>query len=627
MIVKEEDVSILLSGAAGQGLNTVEDIILSCLKKERYFVFGTKEYMSRIRGGNNSTYIRIASEIKNSITNKVDFIFLINRDSLKRHIDRIYEDTYIFYIDNFLTEEDNDNIFRSYLIKKRDLDENYFSKNFIKIDYSFNTCNYSFGILYPIFISGLICNLFGAKLDNILGIIKEKFSKKDNKTIEENLKYSEEGYNYGYKFKDKIIINIEKNLNDNYDFISGAQSVAMGAIRGGCNFISSYPMSPATTVFTYLSKYSKSFDVKFDNPEIKRKKIVVDQAEDEIAAINMAIGASYAGARSIVSTSGGGFALMTEAVSLAAMTETPIVIHIGQRPGPATGLPTRTEEGDFNLVRYSGHGEFPRVILAPSTPEQAYYLTAKAFYLSQKYQIPVFILTSQYFLDSIFTCKRLDDLSSKFDFDINSVFIVKTEKDYIRYRLTDDGISPRGVPGYGDGVVRVDSDEHDVYGHITESGEVRKIMVEKRNKKINKIFEEFISPEFYGDENYDILLVCWGSLFNIVKEVYNILKNRLFVPYKKINNIKKFFENIKIGIIHFSQVYPIPSYAEILKYFQKTENIILVEQNYSGQFGNYLKEVFNFEFSLKILKYDGYIMTPEEIIDKLYLFAKTKIII
>lgn len=623
MIIKENDLKILLSGSAGQGLNTIEEILTIILKEEGYFIFGTKEYMSRIRGGNNSIFIRVSDKIRNSILNDVDFLFLINKNSFLRHIDRLKNDSIVFYRDDFLTSEDKDIITRSYILKRRELDEDFFDKNFIMIDYNFELSEYFFSIFYPIFIVGFISKILGVNFNSLQELMKNKFLKKGEKILNNNLFYVEEGYKYGSKFENLISVKIEKNNTNNIDLISGAYAVSMGAIKGGCNFISSYPMSPATTVFTNISKIFTEYNKKnkIDDKNIK-ERYIVEQAEDEISAINMAIGASYAGAKSIVSTSGGGFALMTEGISLAAMTETPIVVHIGQRPGPATGFPTRTEEADFNLVRFAGHGEFPKVIYSPGTPEEACSLTAKAFYISQKYQIPAFILTSQYFLDSIFSSKKIEDIYKNFDFNPEENFIVKTSKDYFRYELKEDGVSPRGIPGFGEGVVRVDSDEHDIYGHITESGAIRKIMVEKRNKKINKINEEFVFPNFYGDENYNVLIVCWGALYNIVKEVYNIIKNS-----DEKNKFKKYFDNIHIGILHFSQIYPIPERRELISYFEKAKEIIIVEQNYSCQFGGYLKEIFNIDFSLKILKYDGYIITPEEIIDSLYKFIKNKIII
>jgi 2-oxoglutarate ferredoxin oxidoreductase subunit alpha len=319
----------------------------------------------------------------------------------------------------------------------------------------------------------------------------------------------------------------------------------------------------------------------------KEHGILVDQAEDEIAAVNMSIAAWYAGARAIVSTSGGGLALMTEAISLSGIIETPIVFHLAQRPGPATGLPTRTEQGDLNLVLYAGHGEFPRIIYAPGNLQEAYELSAKAFNMADKYQVPVFVLTDQYFLDSFYNVDEMPKVEIE-------RYIIKTDENYKRYLLTEDGISPRGIPGYGKGLVRVDSDEHDEYGHITESAEVRKNMVEKRLKKMSKILQDVIPPKLFGSENYKYLIVTWGSTQLIVKEAIEKLGRK------------------DIAMLHFSQVYPIPPIAE--NYLRKAERVIFLEQNATGQFANLVKLTFDgINTYRRILKYDGFSFSVEQV--------------
>jgi 2-oxoglutarate ferredoxin oxidoreductase subunit alpha len=337
-------------------------------------------------------------------------------------------------------------------------------------------------------------------------------------------------------------------------------------------------MSPSTAVLTYLAQKAKDFG------------IVVEQAEDEIAAINMAIGAWYAGARAMVTTSGGGFALMTEGVSLAGMLETPVVIHLAQRPGPATGLPTRTEQGDLELALYSGHGEFPRIIFAPGTLEEAFNLTAKAFNLADKYQIPVFVLTDQYFIDSNYNIPKLDAKSIKVE-----KYITKTQKDYVRYAITDDGISPRGIPGYGDGLVVVDSDEHDEQGHITEDLDLRVKMVNKRLAKLKAITKETVEPTVWPSLEYKNLIVCWGSTYHIVEEAIKSLGRK------------------DTAMLHFSQVYPL--HESTLEYLKKAKQVVIVESNATGQLAKLIKLQTGFEIEKKILKYSGLSFTVEELVD------------
>ena len=243
--------------------------------------------------------------------------------------------------------------------------------------------------------------------------------------------------------------------------IAGNDAIGLGAVASGCKFYSAYPMTPSTGIMNYIAGKETDYG------------IIVEQAEDEIAAINMALGASFAGARAMTGTSGGGFALMVEGLSLAAMTETPVVIALGQRPGPATGLPTRTEQGELQFALYTAHGEFPRVIFAPGTPEQAFYLTNKAFDLAEKYQIPVIILTDQYLADSQWTFDGFDTGRLRYtDYRLRGDAFEKLS-DYKRHAFTDNGVSPLAVPGDAKHVVVTDSDEHDEEGHIIEDAETR----------------------------------------------------------------------------------------------------------------------------------------------------------
>ena len=311
----------------------------------------------------------------------------------------------------------------------------------------------------------------------------------------------------------------------------------------------------------------------------------------------MALGAWYAGARAMVTTSGGGFALMAEGLSLAGMIESPVVIHLAQRPGPATGLPTRTEQADLNLVIYAGHGEFPRIIYAPGSVEDATYLTHRAFNMAGKYQVPVFILTDQYFIDSYYNCTAIDVSSLA-----NEPHIVKTDKDYRRYKLTNSGVSPRGIPGYGDGLVVVDSDEHDEEGHITENLDIRTEMVRKRLRKMDRILEDSLPPEITGSETNKNLVVCWGSTYHSVREA-----------------VEKTGRD-DISILHFKQVYPL--HPDTTKFFKGVRKTAIVENNATSQFGNLLKlyvgiDTTRFNRVEKILKFNGMPFAVEELVDSI----------
>ena len=278
---------------------------------------------------------------------------------------------------------------------------------------------------------------------------------------------------------------------------------------------------------------------------------------------------------------------MSEGISLAGMIETPVVVHIAQRPGPATGLPTRTEQGDLELVLYAGHGEFPRVILAPGNLTEAVSLAQKAFDLADKFQIPVFILTDQYFVDAAYNTPMpdIDGLTSK-------RHIIQTTKGYSRFRLNDSGISPRGIPGHGEGFVGVDSDEHDEQAHITENMDIRLKMVDKRLRKMALIQGESVLPELVGSRNYKYLLIGWGSTLEIVKEALDVIGRD------------------DIAFLHFKQVYPLPEVFFLAA--SAAEKVAVIENNATAQFARLIKLHGGLDISRRILKYDGLPFSVEE---------------
>lgn len=565
-IKNKNDISIVLCGQAGMGIQTVEYLLTRILKLAGYNVFSTKEYMSRVRGGTNSTEIRISSKPVRACLDRIDIMVPLNKGAVEHIRKRILPDTVI-------------------LAEKETLSDDSYQRRCNCIDVPFNKIATEIGnkIYANIVAVGTITGLFGIDRQTVDSYIKQFFAAKADKVIQENIQAASTGHKIGIDLANsgKISVDISKDSSvRNQILLSGTEAVALGAIAGGCNFISAYPMSPSTSVLVFLAKHAKEFG------------IIAEQAEDEIAAINMAIGAWYAGARAMVTTSGGGFALMTEGLSLAGMLETPVVIHLGQRPGPATGLPTRTEQADLELALYAGHGEFPRVIFAPGKIEDAFYLTQKAFNLADKYQVPVFILTDQYFMDSYYNIDSFDLSNIKVE-----THIVKTRKDYKRYELTENGVSPRGIPGFGEGLVVVDSDEHDTEGHITEDLDLRTKMVDKRLKKYEPLKNEIIQPELIGPDDYKTLVVCWGSTYNVINEA---MKN---------------LDRSDISFLHFKQVYPL--HSKTVDYLKKADKTIIIESNATSQFSKLIKLYTGIEVDERILKYSGLSFTVEELVESL----------
>ena len=561
-----DGVSIVLCGQAGMGIQTVEHLLTRIFKLAGYNVFATKEYMSRIRGGMNSTQIRISSGPVRASVSRIDILIPLNKGALQHIESRISARTFI------LADKE---------IIGADLDRT--GHKFVDLPFTGTASEIGDKIYSNVVATGTIAALFGVEFQTASKYVEQFFSAKSGDVVQKNLAALKKGFDLGAGLakSSKIDFDIVGDLGVREQvLISGGEAVALGAIAGGCNFIASYPMSPSTSVLAFLARHANEFG------------IVAEQAEDEIAAINMGLGAWYAGARAMVTTSGGGFALMTEGVSLAGIIESPMVIHLAQRPGPATGLPTRTEQGDLELALYAGHGEFPRIIFAPGTIDEAFYLTQRGFNLADKYQVPVFVLTDQYFMDSYYNTAAPDLSQVK-----SKKHIIRTNKDYKRYAFAKSGVSPRGVPGFGEGLVVVDSDEHDTAGHITEDLDLRIKMVDKRLKKGQSLRKDILGPEFAGPENYKNLVVCWGSTYNIVAEAVRNLGSD------------------DLGILHFKQVYPLPD--ETIDYLRKAKKIIIVENNATSQFAKLIKLHTGIDIKNKILKYNGLSFYVEELTKKL----------
>lgn len=550
----KDSVAILIGGSAGQGIASIETLLTKGFKRAGFYTFSTKEFMSRIRGGSNTTLIRISKRPVNAPVFKVDIFVPLDTDSYYHAQERIGEETFL-------------------IAKKGD-----FECDCTLYDHDLLSLAKSIGspIVSNSIAAALVFGLLGCDVTVLREIVKEMYR---DEMLEMNLKALDIGIQLAEN-NGQCRYCIEPNLSGasaNDLFLSGTEGVGFGAIAGGCNFISSYPMSPSTGVLTFLAKQSRTFG------------ICVEQAEDEIAAFQMGLGIWYGGGRAITTTSGGGFALMGEGLSLSGITETPMVVYLAQRPGPATGLPTRTEQGDLELSIYSGHGEFPRIVLAPGDVRECFELTRRAFELADQYQVPVIILSDQYLADSYFHTEQFTIEPKQPDHHI-----IKTDADYKRYSLNDNGISPRGIPGYGEGLVLVDSDEHTEEGLITESMSVRNEQNGKRLQKIELISEEAIVPE--SERDRDIIVLGWGSTKHIIKEAVERVGDE------------------RVAAIHFSWVHPLSESQ--LASLKNTKAIVVVENNATGQFAKLLKQ-HGIAIHAQILKSDGLSFFADELSEQL----------
>ncbi len=530
--------SVLIGGEAGQGMFSVELELTEILSRLRYHFFATKNYMSRIRGGHNFHMIRIAEAPVHALSGEPwDLIIALDTETDRYH-GKDLSASGIFLTPAQVKEVEQ---------AARD--------RFGKVTAT-NTM-----------LVGLILSVIGCPPERISGI-REVALELDHLTA---------GFAFARRWGLSGRYTLEPRAPEHCKF-DGNHALALGALLGGCQFMSGYPMTPATSIMHYMATVALDHPVHFE------------QAEDEISAVNMALGASYAGLRSLVATSGGGFALMQEGVSLAGMTETPVVVIVAQRPGPATGLPTRTEQGDLNFVLHAGHGEFPRAVYAPGSLHEAMMLARKSFSVADRCQTPVFILTDQFFADSV------QMMTEEIPLDIDRREYAVYGAGYRRYALTPSGVSPLACPGEGEALVKVDSDEHDEEGKITEDLSLRTRMVDKRLKKLDLLRGDVVMPTYAGDPEAGVIVIHWGSNKMIVEEAVG----RLIA------------EGASAGALHFSQVYPLTK-DMVSAWNLEGKRLIAVENNATGQFAALLKRELGLTVHQRILKYNGECFTVKEI--------------
>jgi len=569
------DYTIKIGGEAGQGIQTIGDTLAHIFAKAGYYVFTHQDYESRIRGGHNFYQIRISHRPISASRSFVHILVALDRESITQHEKELSPDGQVLY--------------DSQMIK-----EKFDKPNFLNLPLLDFAQKYGGSKLMANTVAiGAVLGMLRMDPTIMYEIIEKSFKKKGDAVIRANIECAKAGYEFAKKECLMCAFTLSK-FDRPKMLISGNEAIGAGAIASGLKFYSAYPMTPSTGIFNFVAEYAKDCG------------IVVEQAEDEISAINMVIGASFAGVRAMTGTSGGGFALMVEGISLAGMTETPIVITLAQRPGPATGLPTRTEQADLLFALYAGHGEFPKVIFAPGSPEQAFYLTNKAFDLAEKYQIIAIILTDQYLADSQWSYEGFDLRKIKYiDYRIRKEKL-KEIKNYKRHTFTETGISPFAVPGESKHLVVTDSDEHDEEGHIIEDALTRIKMVEKRLfKKMPLIKKEISPPLIYGDKNPEIVLVCWGSMFGIVKEITDEL-----------------FEKYKIAMVHFSEIYPFSEDKSWIELLRKSKKVINIEQNATSQFAKLIKTETGIHIENHINRFDGRPFTVDELLERVYDYIK-----
>lgn len=568
-----------IGGEAGFGINAGGAIFSKFVARSGYYSFDYIEYPSLVRGGHNALELVIADEEVGTLKEKIDCLICLNQETYKRHSFRLDDKSFIVY--------DEDEFQPNGVGKKVNLP---FKKILLELNGS--------ALMKNTVALGASVALFGGEIEILLEILKEQFTKKGEKIVNFNQTFAQAGYDYVRNHYQHLIqeILVKKEANNKLT-VSGNEAFSLGAVLADCRFYAAYPMTPSSSVLHTLASWQEKIGM------------VVRHAEDEISVINHALGASFAGVRSAVGTSGGGFALMVESVSFAGIAEIPVVIFLAQRPGPATGMPTWTEQGDLLFSIFAGHGEFPKIVLAPSDHLEMIKLSAEAFNLADIYQTPVIVLSDMFLSESHRTIdeEKINQLVNQYQINRGNLIknLEKTEKiqPFLRYQITEDGISPRLLPGTLGYFYQANSYEHLENSHTTEEAEEREKQVKKRNKKIQLFLKNhFQKPKVYGDlENASFIFVSWGSN-----------KESILVAVKELE--KKY--QIRAALVHFSYLYPLDREL-LISLFNRNKQYILVENNSTSQLGKLLSMSLGIEIKNKILRYDGRPITSYFIIEEL----------
>lgn len=541
-------------------------------------VFDYVEYPSLIRGGHNAFYVRAAGARIFSQKQPVDILVALNRETIDKHKHELSEKAAVVYDPNTTKVEEGEFPAGILLVPvplleiTKQVGADRLMINTVAVGASLALFHNDFSVLDTI-----MKNIFGRKGDQVVAL---------------NINTSRAGFDYVAKnFWGKFHITIQEVVQKNL-LIGGAEAVALGAIRAGVKFAAIYPMTPINGVQTALVMQALKYN------------IVVKEPEDEIAGINMALGASFAGARSMVATSGGGFSLMVEGVGLAGQTETPIVIIEGMRPGPATGMPTWTAQGDLRFVMHAAQDDFPRIVVAPGDASEAFSYTMKAFNLAEKYQLPVIVLVDKYLMEGHVTLDADSMKKEAAAFRIERGKFLKDEElvnetDYKRYAFVADGVSPRSIPGQKGGIGLSGSDEHDERGLYNEEAENRRKMMDKRFAKLESAMAEFPAPELYGEKEAPLTILSFGSTKMPILEAMQWLKQ----------------QGISVNFLKVSYVDPFPG-KEVALAVKSAKKTLVIENNKTGQFEGLVNQYAGVTLDHNLRKYDGRPFYPEEIVAK-----------
>ncbi len=571
---KRQNLSWKIGGEAGFGIKSAGMMLAKIFMKTGYETFDYTEYPSLIRGGHNTYQVMIDVLEVNSVTRSVDILVALNKESIDLHRDELVAGSIVIYDQDKITN-----------IRAQE------------------------GVIFlPISLTELAKQAGGEVMRNVVAlgatlavlsqprniadqVIKETFKGKGEQVVKNNLQALADGYKEAKKiFHEDFMCQLPLVKKNNNILIASNEALALGALANGLNFYAGYPMTPSSTILQYLAGVAE------------KTGIVVKHAEDEISVINMVLGAAHVGARAMTATSGGGFALMTEALGLAGITETPIVIVDCQRPGPATGLPTWTEQGDLQFMMHAAQGDFPRIIIAPGDTLEAFQIGAEAMNLAEIYQLPVIVLLDKFISEGSSTVPEFSTKSLKIKRGklLTQEQVNKLSK-FERYKLSADGISNRSLPGMKNALFIANSDEHDAYGYTAESSKNRIEQNDKRAQKLNTFAKVMSKPIIHGNPKANKTVLIWGSTKGPVLDAYRSLSTK---------------QQANIKIVQLQYIWPLAKdfVESILK---KSKQVLLIENNSTGQLGQIITQETGVVIKNKLLKYDGRPFFREELIQAL----------
>ncbi|MBN1642528.1 MAG: 2-oxoacid:acceptor oxidoreductase subunit alpha [Anaerolineae bacterium] len=573
------DLTIRIGGAAGDGVESSGAGFCTALTRGGLYVFGLPDYYSRIRGGHNFYSVRVSDQPLHAHAEPVHLLLALTEETIPRHRTAMAPGGAVVY-DSSLKVAPEDLTGEG--IRYISLPMSEMAQEKAGTTLARNTL-----------ALGFAAGITGFDVAPLESVIRDNFARKGQAVVDGNLAAVAWGYQQGaahagdYPYTLPTVAGAPPRM-----VLNGTEAFSMGALAGGCRFASGYPMTPGSPVLHWMAAHGAQYGV------------VVKHTEDEIAGINMAIGAAHMGARALVPTSGGGFSLMVEALGLAGITETPVVIYNAQRPGPATGLPTRNEQGDMLFMLHASQGEFPRFMLTPGTHEQAFEAGWRAFNLAEQFQTPVLVLSDHYLAVAVRTLD-VDAL----DFDaveidrgalLSPAELDALEEPYLRYKLTPSGVSPRALPGHSNAVWVSASNEHDQRGAITEEMAMRVAQVDKRARKQVGMAKHVQPPTRYGPASAETTYVCWGSTYGPLREAVD-----------RLNGARPGSANM----LHVGDMWPFPA-ADVAAALDQAQRVVTVEVNSTGQLARLIRTETGRSPAAQILRYDGRPFSPEYIVER-----------